>query len=185
MDLQNILDRWKIKCDIGTILGMWNESHRSYHTLDHLNDLLDQADENRERFDQKEYEMLVLASLFHDAVYEPANADNEERSADFFMSCCEDKSNPDILAIRQMILDTKDHKASSRLSKIFSEFDMRIVERDLDSLLEWEKGISEEYSMYPKEQYKEGRLKFLESLLDKYPANSENLLGLIGFVKNS
>lgn len=152
---------------------------------DHLNDLLEQADENRERFSQKEYEMLVLASLFHDAVYEPANSDNEEKSADFFMSCCEDNSNPDILEVRQMILDTKDHKASGRLSKIFSEFDMSIVERDLDSLMEWEKGISDEYSMYPKEQYKEGRLKFLESLLDRYPANSENLLGLIDIVKNS
>ena len=31
--------------------------------------------------------------------------------------------------------------------------------------------------------YKEARLKFLESLLDKYPINTENLLKLVDFVK--
>jgi hypothetical protein len=62
---------------------------------------------------------------------------------------------------------------------------MNIVERDFDQLLDWEKGISEEFSVYPKEQYKEGRLKFLESLLDKYPKNTENLLQLIEYVKSN
>jgi hypothetical protein len=62
---------------------------------------------------------------------------------------------------------------------------MNIVERDFDQLLDWEKGISEEFSVYPKEQYKEGRLKFLESLLDKYPNNTENILQLIEYVKSN
>ena len=62
---------------------------------------------------------------------------------------------------------------------------MNIVERDFEQLLEWENGISEEFSVYPKEQYKEGRLKFLESLLDKYTNNTENLLQLIDHVKSN
>ena len=62
---------------------------------------------------------------------------------------------------------------------------MNIVERDFDQLLEWERGISEEFSVYPKVQYKEGRLKFLESLLDKYPNNTENHLQLIDHVKSN
>ena len=39
MNLQELLNKWNIKCDVNTLLSMWNESHRSYHTLDHLNDL--------------------------------------------------------------------------------------------------------------------------------------------------
>ena len=35
------------------------------------------------------------------------------------------------------------------------------------------------------EQYKEGRVKFLESLLDKYTHNTENLLKLIDWVKKN
>jgi predicted metal-dependent HD superfamily phosphohydrolase len=82
-----------------------------------------------------------------------------------------------------MILDTKTHKANTRLSESFNNYDMNIVERDFNQLLEWERGISEEYQN--NDSYKEGRLKFLESLLDKYPNNTENLLKLIDWVKTN
>ena len=56
MDLQELLNKWNIKCDINTVLAMWNESHRAYHTLNHLNDLIDQINENKSKFSGKEYE---------------------------------------------------------------------------------------------------------------------------------
>jgi hypothetical protein len=59
---------------------------------------------------------------------------------------------------------------------------MNIVERDFNSLVRWEEGIYEEYKFLG-EQYKTNRIKFLESLLDKYPQNSENLIKLIDWVK--
>jgi hypothetical protein len=62
---------------------------------------------------------------------------------------------------------------------------MNIVERDFDQLLEWENGIHDEFKGYGNEKYKEGRLKFLESILDKYPHNTENLLKLVDWVKNN
>lgn len=183
MELQDLLNKWNIKCDIKTILSMWNESHRSYHTLNHLNDLINQINEDKSKYTEKEYEKLIIASLFHDCVYEPSESNNEEKSAEFFINCCIDKSNSDIQEIKQMILDTKTHKASTRLSESFNNYDMNIVERDFNQLLEWEMGISEEYKN--NDSYKEGRLKFLESLLDKYPNNTENLLKLIDWVKTN
>ena len=185
MDLQQLLEKWGIKCDINTILSMWNESHRSYHNLNHLNDLICQINENKSNFSEKEYEKLMLAAIFHDVVYDPASQTNEEDSAKFLMECAVDKKNADILDVNQMILDTKTHNSTTNLSESFNKYDMNIVERDFDQLLEWEKGISEEYSVYPKEQYKEGRVKFLESLLDKYTHNTENLLKLVEWVKNN
>ena len=62
---------------------------------------------------------------------------------------------------------------------------MSIVERDFDNLLEWEKGIHEEYSVYGNEAYKMGRIQFLESLLYKYPDNYTNLSQLVDWVKNN
>jgi hypothetical protein len=59
------------------------------------------------------------------------------------------------------------------------------LKRDFDQLLEWENGISFEYSGYGKDAYKEGRLKFLESLLNKYPHNTDNLLKLVDWVKTN
>lgn len=185
MNLQQLLEKWNIKCDINTILSMWNESHRSYHNLNHLNDLISQINENKSKYSEKEYEKLILTALFHDVVYDPASQTNEEDSANFLIECAVDKKNSDILDVKQMILDTKTHNSTTNLSESFNKYDMNIVERDFDQLLEWERGISEEYSIYPKEEYKKGRLKFLESILDKYTHNTENLLKLVEWVKNN
>ena len=181
--MQELLDKWNIKLNYNILLSMWNESHRAYHNQNHLLDLISQINENKSKFEShKDYEKMVLCALFHDCVYDPMRNDNEEKSAEFFVNCCQEK-NQDILDIKQMILDTKTHESTTPLSEEFNQLDMNIVERDFDQLLEWESGIGEEYKAYG-EMYKMGRLQFLESLLDKYPHNTDNLLKLINVVKN-
>jgi predicted metal-dependent HD superfamily phosphohydrolase len=180
--MQELLDKWNIKLDYNTLLSMWNESHRHYHNQNHLLDLINQINEKKNSFDsQNDYEKMVLCALFHDCVYDPMRSDNEEKSAEFFENCCQEK-NTDTQEIKQMILDTKTHEATTSLSEKFNHLDMNIVERDFEQLLEWETGIGQEYKAYG-ELYKVGRLHFLESLLDKYPHNTENLLRLIDWVK--
>jgi predicted metal-dependent HD superfamily phosphohydrolase len=182
--MQELLDKWNIKLDYNVLLAMWNESHRAYHTQNHLLDLIEQIDENKSQYQsQKDYDKMILCALFHDCVYDPMRNDNEEKSAEFFLNCCQEK-NQDILDIKQMILDTKTHEATTPLSEKFNVLDMNIVERDFNQLLEWEKGIREEYKAYG-DMYKMGRIQFLESLLDKYPHNTENLLKLIDWVKTN
>jgi predicted metal-dependent HD superfamily phosphohydrolase len=146
--------------------------------------VIDQINESKSKYSEKEYEKLMLTALFHDCVYDPMKSDNEEKSADFFMECCSDKSNGDVLEVKQMILDTKTHEATTNLSESFNHYDMSIVERDFDQLLEWERGIHEEFKNYG-DAYKNGRLKFLESILDKYSHNTENLLKLVEWVKTN
>ena len=181
--MQELLDKWNIKLNYNILLSMWNESHRAYHNQNHLLDLINQINENKSKFEShKDYEKMVLCALFHDCVYDPMRNDNEEKSAEFFVNCCQEK-NQDILDIKQMILDTKTHESTTSLSEKFNQLDMNIVERDFDQLLEWENGIAFEYKAYG-EMYKMGRLQFLESLLDKYPHNTDNLLKLINVVKN-
>jgi predicted metal-dependent HD superfamily phosphohydrolase len=186
MNLQEVLNKWNIKCDLKVVLSMWNESHRHYHTLDHLNDLISQINEfkNESNLSEKEYEKLLLTALFHDIVYDPMRQDNEEKSAEFFIECCVEK-NSDIQEIKTAILETKTHQSTIGLSTIFNKFDMDIVDRDIGSLMNWESGIYEEFKGYGKDAYKEGRLKFLESLLDKHIDNTDNLLELIDWVKTN
>jgi hypothetical protein len=43
----------------------------------------------------------------------------------------------------------------------------------------------EEYKIFGSTMYKAGRIKFLNSLLDKYNHNAGNLLKLIDYVKKS
>lgn len=182
--MQELLDKWNIKLNYNVLLSMWNESHRAYHNQNHLLDLIEQINENKSNFQsQKDYEKMILCALFHDCVYDPMRSDNEEKSAEFFENCCQEK-NTDTQEIKQMILDTKTHEATTQLSEKFNYLDMNIVERDFEQLLEWETGIGQEYKAYG-ELYKVGRLHFLESLLDKYPHNTENLLRLIDWVKTN
>jgi len=187
MNLQLLLDKWKIKMDVNTILSMWNESHRHYHNLDHLTSLMDDIENQyKDKVSEKEYEKLNLVALFHDIVYDPSKSDNEEKSAEFFINLCQDKTNPDILEVKQAILDTKSHQSTTPISEKFNKLDMKVIEGNYDELLKWEEGISAEYTpFYGEEKYKQGRIQFLESLLDKYNHNAGNLLKLIRYIKNN
>jgi len=186
MKYQDLLNKYKIKANLEMLLDMWNESHRSYHGLNHLMDISDMILEDfmNNKINEKVYEKLILTNLFHDIVYNPTRNDNELKSAEFFMNMCAEKNNPDILEIKEAILATATHKATIPLSEKFNKYDMNIVERDFSSLVEWEHGIHEEYK-FGGAQYKNGRLAFLESLLPKYPLNNENLLKLIEYVKTN
>jgi predicted metal-dependent HD superfamily phosphohydrolase len=186
MDFQKLLDKYKIKIKFDTLLDRWNESNRHYHNLNHLIDLnrMILEDYANNKITSNELEKLYLVALFHDIVYDVNSKNNESKSAEFFMSLCIEKDNADILEISEAILNTATHTSTNMLSEKFNKYDMNIVERDFDSLLEWENGISAEYSIF-KEEYKPNRILFLESLLDKYPLNSGNLIKLIEHVENN
>ena len=186
MDINTLLIKYKIKADSKMLLDMWNEPHRHYHSLNHYIDINNMINEDyaNGKIKEVEYEKLLLTNLFHDIIYNPTRADNEQQSADFFISLCTEKENSAIKEIKCAILDTASHKASIPLSEKFNKYDMNIVERGYEQLLEWEKGIHEEYKMFG-DKYKEGRLHFLNTLLDKYPLNSTNLLQLMEHVKNN
>lgn len=189
MNLQYLLDKYKIKADINMLLEMWNSKNRHYHNLNHLNDLISQIDRDLENdtssMSENIYEKLVLTALFHDIIYESTQNDNEERSAELFLSMCVEKNNSDIVDIYNAILDTKKHDGNTTLSERFNRYDMGILESDYERMLSWEEGIFEEYRVFGNETYKDGRLKFLNSMLDKYPKNTDNLLKLIDYVKSS
>ena len=181
--MQDLLDKYEIKIDYNTLLEMWNESHRHYHNQNHLLNLIEQINEysKTHKCSESFYDKLILCAIFHDCVYDPKQTNNEELSAEFFINCCE-SGNTDILEIKQAILDTKSHNGLTELSKVFNIFDMHIINENYDKLLEWENEIYEEYKFAGSDKYKEGRKKFLESMLDKYPNNTENLLKLIDYV---
>jgi len=181
--MQELLNKWGIKIDYNLILNMWNESHRHYHNQTHLIELIDGINSIKLE-STNDREKLILAALFHDIIYDPMRNDNEEKSAKFFLDHCLEK-NEDIHHIEEIILETKRHKPSTKLSEVFSDLDMRIVESDFQKLLQWEGGIWEEYKGVGVEKYKEGRLNFLNTLPDKYPNNWENLSKLIDWVKNN
>lgn len=185
MDIENILKKYDINIDLNMVYDMWQESNRYYHNLDHLLDLINliNTDFERNRFDSNVYEKLIIVALFHDIIYDPSSSNNEEDSAEFLKSVCSDLDK--INDIIQSIIDTKNHTNSSELSEIFNEYDMDIVNRDIDSLIKWEDDIFNEYhKFYTTEEYKQGRIKFINSIIDKYPSNMANLQDLLKYIED-
>ncbi len=65
------------------LLRRWSEPHRRYHTGQHLTEALAALDtiDATEELDPTDRAAAELALWFHDAVHDPAAADNEIRSA--------------------------------------------------------------------------------------------------------
>jgi predicted metal-dependent HD superfamily phosphohydrolase len=80
----------------------YSEPHRHYHTLRHIEEMLDllpHADET-----------VVMAVWFHDAIY--GGERNEERSAELAREALTELRFPTIETVEQLILATKTHDAS-------------------------------------------------------------------------
>lgn len=185
MNLQALLDKYSVDVEIDTLLTKWQEPQRHYHDQTHLNDLINQIEVlyKKNKISKDEEEKLLLTAIFHDIIYQPTRKDNEEKSAEYFISLCKHPDNPNIHDIKQAILDTKHHQSKQPFSKLFNQLDMDIVTRPFEELLEWEKGCYEEYKVYGETLYKHGRLEFLKTLPKQYPQNKENLKQLIEWVK--
>ena len=187
MDFHELLTRWHITMSQEEILERWSEPHRAYHGPAHLADLLAQINRHVElgthrvpspgifdtELSTREREILTLAAIFHDIIYNPRRADNEAQSADLFLnSVAMDKDNADIQEIATIIRDTKDHVPSTHLSTIFSHMDMDVVRRPYEELLKWEAGIHHEYKHVPSIAYVVVRARFLGQMIKKYPENA-------------
>jgi predicted metal-dependent HD superfamily phosphohydrolase len=172
MEFQSLLTKWHITMSQEEIMERWSEPHRAYHGPAHLADLLTQINRHAE-LSTREREILTLAAIFHDIIYNPRRSDNEAQSADLFLnSVAMDKDNADIQEIATIIRDTKDHVPSTHLSTIFSHMDMDVVRRPYEELLKWEAGIRHEYKHVPGIAYVVVRARFLGQMIKKYPENA-------------
>jgi len=187
MDLQKVLGQFGIVCDVRILLDKWNESHRYHHDMSHLVNLVEQINEDYGNglFSENEKNKLIVSAIFHDIIYEPGSNMNEHNSSEFFLGLCREKFDIDVVEIKQIILDTKNHVGSTPLSKKFQEYDMKICESNLENLMNWEANIRKEYSSYTSDDYKRSRILFLESILDRYPNNMDNILDLINYVQSN
>lgn len=170
--------------DIAQVATAWREPHRHYHTEAHLQKLLHDIADLAQRGDltQEEKEILQVTAFFHDWVYDVKAHDNEEQSAQVFMQYAE--AHPNALAIRDIILATKDHLSHDRLGRIFCALDMRVVTHSsFAELLEWERQIFKEYQWIDFSMYKIGRLKLLKKFCQLYPENAQNLIALCAYVE--
>ena len=131
---------------------------RVYHTLDHIQAML--AWIERLRSLASDLPAIQLAAWFHDSIYDPHAADNEERSAMYAQSVLSSIAIPSatIQAASQMILSTKTHwtEANNRDCQILLDADLAILGAPVWQYNTYRQAIRKEYGWVPETAYKEG-----------------------------
>ena len=147
------------------LVRRYSESHRAYHNLGHVLDCLQQARDVRSHFDSPGTAELAL--WYHDAVYDPHRADNEERSAALAAEHLSDL--PGIAAAAAgLILATKhDRPPASAAEALVVDIDLSILGASEASFDAYDAAIRREYRWVPRPLYRRKRREILRSFLDR------------------
>lgn len=162
---------------VNNILSKWNEPHRYYHNIDHLNYLLNRISSINDLSDIDK-DILIICSYFHDIVYNPKKSNNEEKSIELLNEYTQiplDIRNRCSLIIK----DTSSSEIpTDDLSKLFWLLDRETLNAEVGDLIEYENKIFKEYQFVPYDVYRKKRIEFLKTV-DKRSNHIEQLISYI------
>jgi len=146
----------------------YTQSHRRYHTVQHISAMLGHFDHVVDLFDQPY--LVELAVWFHDAIYAPFSSTNEADSAVWaiqFLKTNDAESN-DINVVSDLIMATlHTSKTSSDDQALLVDIDLSILGAKPDVYQQFEKDIRFEYKRVPYFLYKKKRKAVLRNFLDR------------------
>ncbi|MFM7023261.1 MAG: hypothetical protein ACKOXB_09800 [Flavobacteriales bacterium] len=147
----------------------YSEKHRHYHNWQHISFILKNIEELK--LNQQDKDKLFITTLYHDAVYNPGDKKNEEKSAALAQKDLREIGfdNGFCAWVSQTILITQNHNSEKGddLQKLFCDLDLQILGSTEEEYLQYTEKIRKEYAKYPDILYRPGRRKAMESLLSK------------------
>ncbi|MEU5882051.1 metal-dependent phosphohydrolase [Spirillospora sp. NPDC047279] len=143
------------------------EPHRRYHTRAHLTAVLDLVDELAGH--AADPDAVRLAAWFHDAVYDPQRADNEERSARLAerMLADTDLTPERVAEVMRLVVLTETHApdAADRNGQVLCDADLAVLGAGPEAYAAYAAAVREEYAFVPDEFFNAGRAEVLAGLL--------------------
>lgn len=164
-------DTWvdvDIRQDIKTdLIARWNEPHRRHHNQRHLDEVLAALAVLREAGVEFDERPVVLAAWFHDAIYEPFSATNEEDSAALARELLD--GDPDRDEVARLVELTKSHEPSAgdRNGVALSDADFAVLGADAARYDEYATNIRTEFAQVPPEIFRAKRRELLTEFLDR------------------
>lgn len=151
------------------VASRYAEPHRHYHTLDHIAAMF--ATLNSLDVQAAALPALELAVWYHDVVYDPRAADNEEQSAAFAGAQLRSTGIADRLSeeITRLILLTKSHRNESadRVGQLLLDSDLAVLGAATYVYDRYAAAIRQEYAWMPEDQYRAGRAQVLQRFLHR------------------
>ena len=151
---------------IARLIPRYAEPHRRYHTWSHIAHVFDAS----ERISEDRSQPLALAIFYHDAVYDPLAADNEERSARLLLEEGQRAGVPEnILREAAMLVRLTRHAGPAldltERACVLLDSDLAILGEDEAIFDRYEEAIRQEYAAVPNADFAAGRSKILAELL--------------------
>ncbi len=171
-----LIDRWVALAGPDTrrlgseLIARYGEAHRRYHTGDHLIAVLDLVDElTAPAAPAASADAVRLGAWFHDAVYDPARADNEERSARLAERMLADTDLP-AATVREVarlvrLTETHDPAAHDRNGEVLCDADLAVLAAEPAAYAAYAAAVREEYGFVPDDVFARGRADVLGGLL--------------------
>ena len=182
------LEIYLSKSAIRDLENRWHEPHRYYHNIDHLTSMLIEIEKNVYFRELSKYEkhVVMLAAFFHDAVCNPKKDDNEEQSVKLFAKYFGGADIRMFDTVCGLIMITKYRKRpATKLKKIVWEADNAGFKKGYNHLFKTEKLIQKEYAYLPKEKFREGKIKFIETNFGLFgPSVDKDLEKLIKYYRD-
>lgn len=150
------------------LVKAWGEPHRRYHTLVHLRDCLAHADATAPL--ARRPAELVWALWFHDAVYDPARSDNEQRSADWARAALLHGGGSEEAAARvhALVLATAGHTPSDDPdTQLLLDIDLSILGTSYARFDDYERDLRTEYGHLDEATWTAGRRRFVQAMLER------------------
>jgi predicted metal-dependent HD superfamily phosphohydrolase len=139
---------------------------RHYHNLNHLENLFEEVNDIKHAINN--WNAVVLAIFYHDAVYKAYRKDNEEQSEALAEKHLNQVScNKELIEqVTKLILATKSHQVSGDDDvNLFTDADLSILGKDWQTYQAYCSDVRKEYTIYPDFLYKPGRKKVQQHFL--------------------
>ena len=144
----------------------YSAKSRHYHTLQHLDHLLQQLTAVKPNI--KNWDAILFTLHYHDIVYNAAKSNNEKKSAALAAKrMAQISASPHLVErCKNQILATKQHLENSDTdTNYFLDADLSILGQPWEVYADYYKNVRKEYSIYPKLIYNPGRKKVLTHFL--------------------
>ncbi|UPT69921.1 MAG: hypothetical protein M0D53_12370 [Flavobacterium sp. JAD_PAG50586_2] len=148
------------------IFTKYSEPKRHYHTPDHLEAMITDLKEVKDKI--KDWDTTLLAVFYHDIIYKASSSNNEGDSAKLAMKRLSEIGYPAEKTAKcaNMILATKQHKLSEDSdTNYLLDVDLAILGKNPEDYQKYTEQIREEYTIYADFIYASGRKKALQHFL--------------------
>jgi len=154
----------------------YGEPQRAYHTLSHIEQLLGQFDNIKHNL--SEPHIVALALYYHDVIYDPTRADNEQKSAEYAVDTLSSYlSQEQCQHIYVFIMMTANHQIDESTDSVkyssvkysdaayLLDMDLSILGAPWSTYEQYAQAIRQEYAHVADDNYHDGRTAVLRGLL--------------------